>query len=165
MTVTAVTKDLERSTMTMVAEYSAPAAQVWQLWADPRLLERWWGPPTYPATVTDHDLAPGGVVRYYMTGPDGERYHGGWRVVSADEPLSIEFEDFFADEEGRENPDLPQTRTVVSIDDNGAGTTRMTIESHFPSPDAMAQVLEMGMEEGMKLALGQTDGLLAERPA
>ncbi|MDH3261980.1 MAG: SRPBCC domain-containing protein [Acidimicrobiia bacterium] len=164
MTVTAVTKDPERSTMTIVAEYPSPADRVWQLWADPRWLERWWGPPTHPATVTDHDLAAGGVVRYFMTGPDGERYHGGWRVVSVNEPSRIEFEDFFAGDAGAENPDLPKTRTVVSIDDDG-GTTRMTIESHFPSPEAMAQVLEMGMEEGIKQALSQTDALLAQLPA
>lgn len=163
MTVTAVTKDAELGSMTIVAEYSATASRVWQLWADPRLLERWWGPPAYPATVTEHDLTVGGVVRYFMTGPDGERYRGGWRVIGADESTTLEFEDFFADESGAEDPDLPETRTVVAIADTGAGTTRMTIESHFRSPEAMAQVLEMGMEEGIKQALGQTDALLADQ--
>ncbi|MDH3248064.1 MAG: SRPBCC domain-containing protein [Acidimicrobiia bacterium] len=162
MTVTTVTKNLEQATMTIVAEYSASPARVWQLWADPRQLERWWGPPTHPATVTEHDLAPEGIVRYYMTGPDGERYHGGWRMISVEEPSRLEFEDFFADDEGGENPDLPRTRTVVSIDEQGSGETRMTIASFFPSPEAMAQVLEMGMEEGITQALSQTDAILAE---
>jgi uncharacterized protein YndB with AHSA1/START domain len=163
MTVTAVTKDPVRASMTIVAEYSATAARVWRLWADPRRLERWWGPPTHPATVTDHDLSPGGVVRYFMTGPDGERFHGGWRVIGVEEPSRLEFEDFFAGEDGAENPDLPVTRTVVSIEVD-AGVTRMTIESHFPTPEALAQVLEMGMEEGITQALGQTDAILAEQP-
>lgn len=165
MTVTAVTKDAENCAMTIVAEYPATPALVWQLWADPRRLERWWGPPTHPASVTEHDLTPGGVVRYFMTGPDGERYHGGWRVTGAEAPQRLEFEDFFADEAGTENTELPRVRTVVTIVDDGAGTTRMTIESRWPSPEAMAQVLEMGMEEGIKQALGQTDALLAELPA
>jgi uncharacterized protein YndB with AHSA1/START domain len=55
------------------------------------------------------------------------------------------------------------TRTVVSIEVD-AGVTRMTIESHFPTPEALAQVLEMGMEEGITQALGQTDAILAEQP-
>ena len=38
----------------------------------------------------------------------------------------------------------------------------MTIETHYPSTEAMAQVLEMGMEEGIQLALGQTDALVAQ---
>ena len=51
MTVT-VRKDPSSRTMTLEAEFDASPERVWQLWADPRQLERWWGPPTYPATVT-----------------------------------------------------------------------------------------------------------------
>ena len=58
MTVTAVRKDPAARRMTLEAEFAASAARVWQLWADPRQLERWWGPPTHPATVTAHDLRP-----------------------------------------------------------------------------------------------------------
>ena len=50
MTVTAVRKDPQALTMTVEAEFAASPERVWQLWADPRQLERWWGPPTYPAT-------------------------------------------------------------------------------------------------------------------
>ena len=59
MTVTAVHKDPDALTMTLTAEFDASPERVWELWADPRQLERWWGPPTYPATFTAHDLAPG----------------------------------------------------------------------------------------------------------
>ncbi len=161
MTVTAVRKDLAAGTLTIVADYPAPPERVWQLWADPRLLERWWGPPSHPATVTDYDLTPGGVVRYYMTGPEGEKYHGGWQVTSVSPPQRLEFEDFFADEHGQEAPGMPRSATVVSIEDAGDGTTRMTIDSRYPSAEALARALEMGMEEGIQLALGQTDDLLA----
>ena len=75
MTVLAVERDPVALTFTIVSEFDAPAERVWQVWADPRQLERWWGPPTYPATVVDHDLTPGGWVTYSMTGPDGEKYH------------------------------------------------------------------------------------------
>lgn len=56
-----------------------------QLWADPRKLERWWGPPTYPATVVEHDLRAGGKVAYLMTSPEGEQHHGWWKVLEVDE--------------------------------------------------------------------------------
>ena len=67
MTVTSVRKDPEALTMIVTAELDATVERSWQLWADPRQLERWWGPPTYPATVVDHDLTTGGRVTYYMT--------------------------------------------------------------------------------------------------
>ena len=68
MTVTAIRKDPDALTMTVNAEFDAPADRVWQLWADPRQLERWWM-PTYPATVDSHDLRPGGRVAYHIPGP------------------------------------------------------------------------------------------------
>ena len=78
MTVTAVRKDPEKLTVTLDAAFAASPERVWQLWADPRQLERWWGPPTYPATVTAHDLRSGGRVVYHMTGPEGDESHGSW---------------------------------------------------------------------------------------
>ena len=38
----------------------------------------------------------------------------------------------------------------------------MSIQSIFPSTEAMEQVLAMGVEEGLKQAIGQIDAILAE---
>jgi uncharacterized protein YndB with AHSA1/START domain len=162
MTVTAVRKDTRALTMTSEAEFDASPERVWQLWADPRQLERWWGPPTYPATVTGHDLRPGGRVEYYMTGPSGDRHGGYWTVVRADAPHSLVFGDGFTSDDGTPNNDLPTTESRVTIKEIGHGRTRMTIESIFPSAEAMEQLLAMGMEEGLKEAIGQIDAILAE---
>ena len=160
MTVANVHKDAEARTMTISAEFDAPIGRVWQLWADPRQLERWWGPPTYPATVVDHDLTPGGRVTYYMTGPEGDTPRGWWRVISVEPPNRLEFEDGFADEAGNPNPDMPTMTIRVSLDEDVSGRTRMAIETTFPSKEAMEQVLSMGGEEGMLQAMGQIDDLL-----
>ena len=146
----------------MTSEYGAPPDAVWSLWADPRRLERWWGPPTYPATFVEHDLRTGGAATYYMTGPDGERYGGWWKFVEVDAPRSIVLEDGFADAEGVPNPDLPVTTTRVDVSPRDGGGTTMRIVSTFPSDDAMQQLIEMGMDEGLSEALGQIDALLAE---
>ena len=165
MTVTAVRKNPEARTMTLEAEFDASAERIWQLWADPRQLERWWGPPTYPATFTTHDLRPGGRVEYYMTGPEGDQPHGYWDVVDVAPPHRIVYRDGFANDDGSPNPDLPTNVGRVTIEEIGAGRTRMTIESEFPTVEAMEQVLAMGMEEGLKQAVGQIDAILAEDPA
>ena len=161
MTVTAVDKDPTTCTMRITAEYDAPVERVWQLWSDPRLLERWWGPPTYPATVEEHDLTAGGRVRYHMTGPDGDRSGGWWNVLVVEPPHRLELEDGFADADGEPNPAMPTMHMRVDIAAAGAGS-RMSITTTFPSPEAMEQLVSMGMEEGMSLAIGQTDALLAE---
>ena len=97
MPVVDITKDLDALTLTIVADFAAPVERVWQLYADPRQLEQVWGPPEYPATFVDHDLAPGGRVTYYMTSPEGDRYHGCWVVGEVAAPDRFAFDDFFAD--------------------------------------------------------------------
>jgi uncharacterized protein YndB with AHSA1/START domain len=162
MTVTALRKSPETLTMTIDAEFEASAERVWQLWADPRQLERWWGPPTYPATFTRHDLAPGSRVEYHMTGPTGDQPRGYWDIIETDPPRSLVFHDGFANDDGTPNELLARTEARVTITEIGDGRTRMSIESRFPSAEAMAQVLEMGMEEGLTQAVAQIDAILAE---
>ena len=162
MTVTTVHKDPKALSMTITAELDAPIERSWQLWADPRQLERWWGPPTYPATVVDHDLATGGRVTYFMTSPEGDRFHGYWDVVAAEPPHRLEIKDGFADERGAPNDAMPVTTTVVTLSERDGGGTRMAIEARFPSHQAMEQLLAMGMDEGMLAALSQVDAILAD---
>jgi uncharacterized protein YndB with AHSA1/START domain len=162
VSVTAVRKSTETLTMTIKAEFDASAERVWQLWADPRQLERWWGPPTYPATFTAHDLAPGGRVDYHMTGPTGDQSHGYWDVLETDPPRSLVYRDGFANEDGTPNDALPRNEGRVTIEEIGAGRTRMSIDSIFPSREAMEEVLAMGMEAGITQAVGQIDAILAE---
>ena len=57
MPVTDVNKDLDALTLTITAEFDAGAERVWEMWSDPRQLERWWGPPNFPATFVEHDLS------------------------------------------------------------------------------------------------------------
>ncbi|MFD6095978.1 SRPBCC domain-containing protein [Nocardiopsis flavescens] len=160
MTVTGVDKDFENLTLTLTADFAAPVERVWRLWADPRQLERWWGPPTYPATVEEHDLAPGGKVTYYMTGPEGDRHHGWWEIVSVDAPTSLEFLDGFSDSDGAPTDAMPVITGRVRISENDGGS-RMVVTSTFRSRENMEQLLQMGMDEGMEGAMGQIDALLA----
>ena len=164
MTVTSVEKDTAALTMTISADFDATPERVWQLWADPRQLERWWGPPTYPATFDSHDFRPGGRVAYHMTGPSGDQPRGYWDIVEVDPPRTIVFRDGFANADGSPNNDLPVTTDRMTIEDIGGGRTRMSIQSRFPNADAMAQVLGMGAEEGLKQAVSQIDAILAETP-
>ena len=162
MGIIAVDKDLENLTMTVTAEYDVTAERAWRLWSDPRQLERWWGPPQYPATVETHELVPGGTVAYFMTGPEGDRYPGWWTVLEVDEPRRLLVKDGFANPDGTPNFELPTTEMDVRIDDRVGGGVRITILSSFPSLEALEQLLQMGMEEGLKAAMGQIDALLAE---
>jgi uncharacterized protein YndB with AHSA1/START domain len=162
MTVTALRKSPEALTMTVDAEFDATAERVWQLWADPRQLERWWGPPAYPATFTRHNLAPGSRAEYHMTGPTGDQPRGYWDIIETDPPRSLVFRDGFSNDDGTPNDAVPRNEAQVTIEEIGQGRTRMSIQFHFPSAEAMEQMLAMRMEEGLAGAVGQIDAILAE---
>ena len=160
MPVVDVTTDLDALTLTIVADFAAPVERVWQIYADPRQLEQVWGPPEFPATFVDHELSPGCRMNYYMTGPEGEKYCGYWRITEVSEPDFFAFADGFADEQFNPNTDLPESQNVYSFAAHDGGT-RATFVATYASADALQTVLDMGMVEGATSALGQIDALLA----
>ncbi|MGN7252384.1 SRPBCC family protein [Arthrobacter sp. SAFR-014] len=161
MTVISSTKNPEALSFTLVAEFDADVKRVWQIWEDPRQLERWWGPPTWPATFSQYEFTPGGEANYYMTGPEGEKAGGWWRITDIQAPNHLEFDDGFADADGAPVEAMGSSHATVTLEDIG-GRTRMTVQSVFESEEQMKTMIEMGMEDGMKEAAGQIDALLAE---
>ncbi|MBS1675689.1 MAG: SRPBCC domain-containing protein [Actinobacteria bacterium] len=161
MPVTDVITDPEQLTMTVVADFDAPIERLWKAYTDPRQLERFWGPPGWPAAFTAFDLTVGGFAQYRMTGPRGESAAGSWEYLRIDEPRGFEVIDRFADDDGQPIADMPSMRMTFAFEPAGAGT-RMTTVSHFESADALEQVVAMGAVEGTKLAMGQLDAVLQD---
>ncbi len=162
MTVTKVDKNPETRTMVITAEFAASVADVWRLWADPRLLERWWGPPGFPATFEHHDLAPGGTISYFMPGPDGvERFDGTWTVVEVDAPTRLVVEDAVIDDDGTPSDGNSMTRMEIDIEVVG-DRTRMVLTTHFDSLEGMERAVATGVVEGMTSCMSQIDALLTE---
>ncbi|MBN9102820.1 MULTISPECIES: SRPBCC domain-containing protein [unclassified Pseudonocardia] len=159
MPVTDVRHDVNARTLTIVADFAAPPARIWQVYADPRQLERVWGPPSYPATVVDHDLRPGGRVNYFMTGPEGDKHAGYWQVQTVDEPSGFTFEDGFADLDFTPNTAMPVSTNEYRFVAHEGGT-RATYVSTYATAEGLQQVLDMGIVEGASSAINQIDGIL-----
>ena len=161
MPVTDVQHDLDKLTLTITADFAAPVERVWEVYADPRQLERVWGPPGFPATFVDHDLVPGGRMNYYMTSPEGEKYYAYWDVTGVDRPKGFTFRDGFAlDETFAPNTSMPESSQVFDFTEVD-GATRATFVATYASAEALQQVLDMGAVEGSTLAITQIDELLA----
>jgi uncharacterized protein YndB with AHSA1/START domain len=157
VTVTSVETDYDQLTITVIADFDAPIEQIWELWSDPRKLERWWGPPTYPATFETHDLTPGGEASYVMTGPAGT-VRGKWRITAVDPPSSLHFTDAAADTDGTPIADTPVITRVQLTEHHGG--TRMEMHLTFESPEDLDKLLSTGIVDGLRQAVGQIDALL-----
>jgi uncharacterized protein YndB with AHSA1/START domain len=161
MPVVEIHKDTKALTMKVVAQFAAPVARVWAAYADARQLERFWGPPGWPATFERHDFKVGGRSEYYMAGPKGEKSRGFWEFLSVEAPRSFEVKDGFLGPDGKPAPDMPTMRMRFTFEPHDGGTRMVTLTT-FPSLEALEKLLEMGMEEGLKAAMSQIDGVLAE---
>ena len=153
MPITSVTQDPENLTLTIVADFPVPQQRLWEAWADPRQLERFWGPPFAPSTFTHHDFTVGGRAEYFLTGPNGEKWNGSWRFTAVDPIDSFEAVDGDGDEEG------PAAMTF-SFRTTPTGS-RMTGVIRFASLEALEKAAP-GMTEGLRAGMPQLDALLAE---
>jgi uncharacterized protein YndB with AHSA1/START domain len=159
MPVTEVNTDAEALTLTLTAEFPAPIERLWEAFTDPRQLERFWGPPGYPATFTSFDLAVGGRARYHMTSPQGEKYHATWEFLELDGPRSFTVLDSFADEEGNVVEDMPTSRMTLVFEPTATGS-RLESVTRFTSAESLEQAAAMGMIEGTTMAMDQLGRVL-----
>jgi len=161
MPITSVSKDPAALTMTVVAEFPVPIQRLWDAYADPRQLERFWGPPTYPARFTRHDMYPGGRSEYAMIGPDGDGTNAYWEFLDVVPLESFEVRDGFANPDGTANSEMPTMRVAFVFTETEVGS-RVITTTWFNSVEDLDQLLSMGMEEGMREAMGQMDAALAD---
>jgi uncharacterized protein YndB with AHSA1/START domain len=156
MPLTSVTKDPAQLTLTVVADFPVAQQRLWDAYADPRQLERFWGPPAWPATFTRHDFKVGGRAEYFMTGPNGEKWSGSWKFTAVNPISSFEAYD---GEDNADDPNGPASMTFTFA--TTPSGSRMTCVTRFLSIEAMEQSAT-AMEQGLRAAMPQLDAVLAE---
>lgn len=161
MPVTDVTTDPEALTLRVIADFTVPVRRLWDAYTDARQIERFWGPPEYPAAFTRHDVYPGGVSNYCMTGPEGDRSCGYWRWVAVDEGRSFEVRDGFALDDGTPDPEMPEMLMIFEFTETALGS-RLTTTTRFNSLEELEQLRAMGMMEGMSAAMSQIDAVVED---
>lgn len=162
-----VTKDLENKTLTLEREFDGPIDKVWQAYADKETFEKWWGPEGWETTTKEFDFAPGGRVHYDMKCVDenqGEWFgKSSWGIMvieAVDEPNSFTYKDYFSDENGTLNQDMP-TLTITNRFVEADGKTTLISTSLADSAEQIEELLKMGMVEGFTSQLTKLDQLLA----
>lgn len=162
MPITNTATDPKELTVTVVGDYPVTVERLWDAYADPRQLERFWGPVEWPATFTRHDMAPGGQSHYYMTGPDGTRAGGWFRFRQVETGKLIEVDDGFFKDDGTPNDEMPTIRMTFRFEKTKQGA-RVTTVTRFPNVEAMGLLVDkMQMLEGMKSAMSQIDAVVAD---
>lgn len=161
-----VTKDLENKTL--VIEYLANGSKekVWQAYSDKDSFEKWWGPEGWETRTREFNFTPGGRVHYGMKCVDknqgewfGQTSWGVMEIQSIDENVSFTYEDYFSDEQGNLNKEMPAlTVTNEFIEENGK--TKIISRCIASNAEQIEELLKMGMVEGFSSQLNKLDQLL-----
>lgn len=163
-----VTKDLENKTL--VIEYVANGSKdkVWKAYADKDWFIKWWGPEGWQTEVKEFNFAPGGKVHYGMKCVDedqgewfGQTSWGVMDIQNIDEGNSFSYVDYFSDENGVLNKDMP-VQTVTNEFVEEGGKTRIISRCLAESAEQIEELVKMGMVEGWSSQLNRLETLLAE---
>jgi uncharacterized protein YndB with AHSA1/START domain len=140
--------------------FDAPRELVFETFSDCEHLRNWWGPREWPLSTCDMDFREGGSWTYCMKGPEDQlacskAVYG--RIVT---PELIEYQDYFLDESGEVNEELPNGLMTLQFAVQGEGT-KITGRAQYPGPTDLQTVLEMGIVEGMTETMDRLEELLA----
>jgi uncharacterized protein YndB with AHSA1/START domain len=141
--------------------FNAPRALVFEAFAECRHLKHWWGPRQWPLASCEMDFREGGEWSYCMKGPEGQLACSKAIFQEIRIPHRIVYQDFFLDENGKVNPDLPSgwvTFEFVEVD----GTTKMAGRTRYMHASDLQTVLDMGMIEGMSETLDRLEEYLGK---
>jgi len=150
-----MTMKVEDRVLTLERVFDAPRELVYQAFSEAEHLKHWWGPRGWTLTVCNLDFRPGGIWHYCMKCTDenqGDFYgfeswgKGVYEDIVASE--KIVYVDYFSDSEGNEAEGMPSCRITMTFDEH-EGKTTLTSRTEYASADALKQVLDMGMEQGV----------------
>ena len=158
-TETVYKKDVNNKTLTVTRAFDAPLELVWKAWTESGLLDQWWAPRPYRAETKTMDFREGGFRLYCMVGPKGDRSWCKEDFITIDPHRKITNRDYFCDEEGNENKDLPAMNWKKEFTQTGSGTT-VLIEISFSGVEDMEKIIKMGFQEGFAAGLANLDEYL-----
>lgn len=152
--------DKENNQLTLKREFLAHRQLVWDCYTKSELLDQWFAPKPLTTKTKSMDFREGGHWHYAMVDPNGAEYWGYMEYVSIKPIDYYTALDAFSNEKGELNKELPRAKWKVEFTDLGERTLNQTVVQYNSLSD-LETVIQMGMEEGMKLTLEKLDELLA----
>lgn len=165
---TKVTKDLENKKLIIERIFNAPKDQVWKAYSDKEWFEKWWGPEGWETKTKEFSFVPGGRVHYDMKCVDpnqgdwfGKSSWGMMVIESVDAPNSFSYIDYFSDESGTLNQDMPALKVTNEFIEED-GKTKFVSTIHADSAEQIEELVKMGMLEGFDSQMNKLDKIFTE---
>ncbi len=151
--------DKENKRVHVQRTFDSSVNNVWAAWTESALLEQWWAPKPWKVVTKSMDFREGGFWLYAMQGPDGTKI---WARFDYGTIVPLQYftsEDTFTDENGVPNSDIAGSDWKITFTATG-NVTNVNIELVFKTVTDLEKTMEMGFEEGFKMALDNLEELL-----
>ncbi len=156
-----IDKDLKNKKITTKVHFNASPEEVWKAWTEREILDKWWAPKPWRAETRKMEFKEGGSWQYAMIGPENKKQYAKMSYTEIDAPNSFEANDSFTNEKGVDDKSFPQTTWRCEFKPSGTGTD-VKIVMTPKTEGALEKNLEMGFEQGFKMALGNLEDILDE---
>ena len=136
--------------------FSAQIQQIWDVFSQADLLDRWWAPQPWVSRTRSMEFRVGGRRLYAMVGPDGKEYWSAQEYVLIEPLKRMDWNSFFTDAEGRPQEDLHSSRWRLDFSQNGE-QSEVRISIVLRSLTDLEQMIQMGFREGFTQTLNYLD--------
>lgn len=164
-----MTKDLENKRLIIEREFDGSRDKVWKAYTDKETFEKWWGPEGWETTTKEFNFTSGGRVHYGMKCVDenqgdwfGQSSWGVMIIDDVDAPNKFMYKDYFSDENGTLNQDMPVLSITNEFVELDGGRSKLVSTSQADSAEQIEELIKMGMLEGFTSQLTKLDAMLAE---
>ncbi|PXY39787.1 ATPase [Flavobacterium cheongpyeongense] len=152
------TVDKPSKTVTIVKEFAAELALVWDAYTKQEILDQWWAPKPWASKTKVMNFEEGGRRFYAMVSPEGQEHWAVQQYKSISPKTNFKFYNAFADKD--ENLQLPGSEWDLNFTAQNENT-KVVITIYNESLERMEQMIEMGFKEGFTMTLKSLEELLA----
>lgn len=162
---TATSTQQKDTDIVITREFAAPRQLVWDVWTQPRHIERWFGPKGFDTRVEEHDFRVGGRSVFIMVGADGAEYPAAGtfkEIVPIEKIVSTdEFGEGFEDTPVGKTFDLPKGMVTTALFDDLGERTKLTLTTSHPTVEDKTKHISMGVVEGWNSSFDKMEDYLS----
>jgi uncharacterized protein YndB with AHSA1/START domain len=150
--------------VSVIRDFKAPRALVYEAYTNPDLVRRWLlGPPGWTMPVCEMDVRVGGAYRWrWRSDEDGSEFGFHGEFLEVDAPAMLRHTEIF--DPGSTGEDMGEGQAMVTVRfTERDGVTTVTTRIDYGSRESRDAALATGMTDGMEMSYQLLDRLLADR--
>ena len=118
-----ISKDINNKVLHISQTYNTSIENLWDAFTKSEILREWWAPKPYRLVTKTLNFIDNGEWIYYMLSPEGEKHWCKANYFNIELYKSFELIDFFCDEDGNLNSELPSTKWKNDFSANHSSST------------------------------------------